>query len=258
MSNSKTVLITGGTSGIGLGIAHCFAAKGYNLALIGLEKNGQEIANELATKYQIKTLFNATDITHFEAVESFCTQAIEHFGTIEVLINNAGIQHVAAIQDFPVEKWLAIININLTAAFYTTKCLWKNMEANKYGRIINIASAHGLVASEFKSAYVAAKHGVVGLTKVLALEGAAKGITANAICPGYVKTPLVEKQIADQAATHHISEDRVINEIMLAKQPIKQFVSVEAIGALALYLASAEAALITGTAMPIEGGWIAQ
>jgi len=255
---SKTAFITGGTSGIGLGIAHSFAKAGYNLVLNGLEVNGSEIANNLATQYQVKTLFVDADISDYKAVEAMCEQAIQHFGTIEVLINNAGIQYVSPVEKFPVENWNAIININLNAAFYTARCLWENMKGAGHGRIINIASAHGLVASEFKSAYVAAKHGIVGFTKVLALEGAPFGITANAICPGYVKTPLVEKQIADQALAHGIPESKVISDIMLVKQPVKEFVTVEAIGALALYLAADVAALINGAALPIEGGWVAQ
>jgi 3-hydroxybutyrate dehydrogenase len=256
--NNKTVLITGGTSGIGLGIAHCFAKAGYHLVLNGLEENGDEIAELLATQYQVETLFVHADISDFKAVEAMCTKALAKFKTIDVLINNAGIQHVAPVEKFPVEKWNAIININLNAAFYTSRCLWEGMKQSGWGRIINIASAHGLVASEFKSAYVAAKHGIVGFTKVLALEGAPYGITANAICPGYVKTPLVEKQIADQSKAHGIPESKVISDIMLVKQPIKEFVTVEAIGSLALYLASNQAALINGAAMPIEGGWVAQ
>ena len=256
--NKKTALITGGTSGIGLGIAKCFAAAGYNLVLNGLENNGNEIAESISTEFNIKTLFIHADISNAVAVEEMCKKAISNFTTIDVLVNNAGIQHVSPVENFPIEKWNAIININLNAAFYTTRCIWNSMKAVGRGRIINIASAHGLVASEFKSAYVAAKHGIVGFTKVLALEGAPFGITANAICPGYVKTPLVEKQISDQAKAHGIPESKVISDIMLVKQPVKEFVSVEAIGALALYLASDEAALINGASMPIEGGWVAQ
>ncbi|MCC6252466.1 MAG: 3-hydroxybutyrate dehydrogenase [Bacteroidia bacterium] len=255
---NKTVLITGGTSGIGLGIAHSFAQAGYHLVLVGLEKNGNDIANEIARQYKIKSLFFNTDISNFEEVSRLCKDALSHFKQIEVLVNNAGIQYVSPVEKFPVEKWNAIININLNAAFYTTHCLWESMKKAQYGRIINIASAHGLVASEFKSAYVAAKHGIVGFTKVLALEGAPHGITANAICPGYVKTPLVEKQIADQAIAHGIPESQVINDIMLVKQPVKSFVTVEAIGALAVYLTSPQANLINGASLPIEGGWTAQ
>jgi 3-hydroxybutyrate dehydrogenase len=179
-------------------------------------------------------------------------------GPIDILVNNAGIQFVSPVEDFPIDKWNAIIQLNLSAVFSTSKAVWKGMKLRKFGRIISIASAHGLVASEFKSAYVAAKHGVVGLTKVLALEGAPYNITANAICPGYVKTPLVEKQIVEQAKSHGISEDEVVSKIMLQKHAVKDFVSVESLGKLAVFLASEDANLITGTAMPVDGGWSAQ
>lgn len=254
----KTVFITGGTSGIGLGIAKCFAGAGYNLVLNGLEENGAEIAKQVAAQYGVKTLFLYADISNYKAVEEMFAGAFSVFPRIDVLVNNAGIQHVSPVEKFPVEKWNSIININLNAAFYTTRCAWEGMKASGFGRIINIASAHGLVASEFKSAYVAAKHGIVGFTKVLALEGAPLGITANAICPGYVKTPLVEKQIKDQSVAHGIPESKVISDIMLVKQPVKEFVTVEAIGSLAVYLASDQAALINGASLPIEGGWVAQ
>ena len=254
----KTVLITGSTSGIGLGIAKEFAKAGYNIAFNGLEKEGPEIARQFAEQYKIKTTYSAANMLNAEEINTMITDAVKIFGSIDVLINNAGIQYVSAIEDFPLEKWNAIIGINLTSAFITSKAVWQGMKEKKHGRIINIASAHGLVASEFKSAYVASKHGILGLTKTLALEGAPFGITVNAICPGYVKTPLVEKQIADQAKTHGISEEEVINKVMLYKQPIKDFVSTESIGQLALFLASENANLITGTAMPIDGGWNAQ
>lgn len=255
---NKTVLITGGSSGIGLGIAHSFAGRGYQVIINGLENNGAEIARSLAEKYGVRTHFIYADISNFSTVENMCNEALQHFGQVEILVNNAGIQHVSAIEHFPIDKWNAIININLNAAFYTTRCLWEQMKNTAWGRVINIASAHGLVASEYKSAYVAAKHGILGLTKVLALEGAPYNITANAICPGYVKTPLVEKQIADQAKAHGIAESQVVSDIMLVKQPVKEFVSVEAIGSLAVYLASNEAALINGAALPIDGAWTVQ
>jgi 3-hydroxybutyrate dehydrogenase len=182
-------------------------------------------------------------------------EAEHRFGAVDVLICNAGIQHVAAIEDFPAEKWEAILGINLSSAFYLTKAVWPKMKSNGFGRIINIASAHGLSASPFKSAYVAAKHGLVGLTKVLALEGAPFNINCNAICPGYVKTPIVEKQIEDQMKVHHLSEKEVIEKVMLGRQAVKSFIPVETIGTLSLFLASDEAATITATAIPVDGGW---
>lgn len=255
---NKSTIITGSTSGIGLGIAHEFAKAGYNIMFNGLESNGQEIAAAIAKQYGIKTLHSAANMLKPNEIESMVQEAIKTFGKVDVLINNAGIQFVSPIENFPAEKWEAIIGVNLNSAFYTSKAVWNVMKENKFGRIINIASAHGLVASEFKSAYVAAKHGVVGLTKVLALEGAPFGITANAICPGYVKTPLVEKQITDQAKAHGISEAEVIQKVMLVKQAVKDFVKVEDLGKLALFLASDAGNLITGTALPVDGGWNAQ
>jgi 3-hydroxybutyrate dehydrogenase len=254
---AKLAVITGSTSGIGLGIATEFAKAGYNIAFNGLEKNGEEIATEIGKKYNVKTVFSPANMLNPDEIASFI-QLAETLGHIDVLVNNAGIQHVAPIEEFPAEKWNSIIGINLNSAFHTSKLVWKGMKERKFGRIINIASAHGLVASEFKSAYVAAKHGVVGLTKVLGLEGAPYGITANAICPGYVETPLVKNQIKDQAKTHGISEAEVISKIMLQKQAVKDFVTVEAIGALCVFLASPNGNLITGIALPIDGGWNAQ
>lgn len=251
-------LITGSTSGIGLGIATEFAKAGYNIAFNGLEPNGAEIAENIGKEYGIKTFYSNANLMKPMEIKTMIENAIQALGCIDVLINNAGIQHVAPIEDFPEDKWEAIISINLNSSFYTTKYLFNNMKENGFGRIINIASAHGLVASEFKSAYVAAKHGLVGFTKVIALEGAPYNITCNAICPGYVKTPLVEKQIHDQALAHGISESEVVEKVMLVKQPIKKFVETKAIAKLALHLASEDAALITGTALPIDGGWQAQ
>jgi len=252
------VLITGSTSGLGLGIAKEFAKAGYAIIFNGLETDGQAIATAVGKEYNVDIFYSPANMLNPSEINGMIQAGISKFGTIDVLINNAGIQYVSPIEDFPAAKWNDIIGVNLTAAFYTSKAVWQGMKEKKNGRIINIASAHGLVASEFKAAYVASKHGLVGLTKVLALEGAAFGITSNAICPGYVKTPLVEKQITEQSLSHNIPEKEVIDKIMLTKHSIKEFVTVESIGALALFLASDAASMITGTAIPIDGGWSAQ
>jgi 3-hydroxybutyrate dehydrogenase len=255
----KTVLITGSSSGIGLGIAKEFAkTKQFNIIFNGLETNGPEIAEQIAKEYGIGTMFSNANMLKPEELRKMVDDGIAKFGGIDVLVNNAGIQHVSAVEDFPDEKWNAIIGINLTSAFYLTKAVWKGMKERKFGRIINIASAHGLVASEFKSAYVSSKHGILGFTKTIALEGAPFNITANAICPGYVKTPLVEKQIADQAKTHGIPESEVVSKIMLYKQAVKEFVPVELLGQAAVFMASEYASTLTGVSLPIDGGWNAQ
>ncbi|MDI1353574.1 MAG: 3-hydroxybutyrate dehydrogenase [bacterium] len=255
----KTVLITGSTSGIGLGIAREFAkTREYNIIFNGLELNGADIAEGIGKEFGIQVYFDKANMLQPQDLREMVAAGILKFGKIDVLINNAGIQHVSSIEDFPDDKWNAIIAINLTSAFYLSKAVWPGMKNRKFGRIINIASAHGLVASEFKSAYVASKHGIVGFTKTLGLEGAPFNITCNAICPGYVKTPLVEKQIADQAKAHHMSEDDVVNKVMLLKQAVKEFVPVETLGQLALLLASEHSGTITGAAIPVDGGWNAQ
>ena len=255
---AKTILITGSTSGIGLGIAKAFAQQGYNIVFNGLEPNGAEIAQQVADEHKVQYLFSPANMMKPDEIRAFAKEALDKFGTIDVLVNNAGIQHVAAIEDFPEEKWDAIIAINLTAAFHLTKAIWPAMKAAKSGRLINMASAHGLVASEFKSAYVAAKHGIVGFTKTMALEGAPFGITANAICPGYVHTPIIDKQIADQMKVHNITADEVVQKVMLEKQAIKEFISIDTIAQTALYLASDAASTLTGVALPVDGGWTAQ
>ncbi|HXC06634.1 MAG TPA: 3-hydroxybutyrate dehydrogenase [Bacteroidia bacterium] len=252
-----TALITGSTSGIGLGIAEKFASGGYNIIFNGLEKGGPQIAQSMGAKYGVKTFYSPANMLKPEEIRNMAAEGEKATGPITVLVNNAGIQFVSPIEDFPDEKWDQIIGINLTASFHTCKAVWKGMKERKYGRIVQIASAHGLVASEFKSAYVSAKHGTLGLTKTLALEGAAFCINVNAICPGYVHTPLVEKQIADQAKAHGISEKEVVDKIMLAEQPIKQFTTVEAIASLAFYLCGDQSNAITGAAYPIDGGWTA-
>jgi 3-hydroxybutyrate dehydrogenase len=256
--NNKVALITGSTSGIGLGIAREMAAAGYALALNGLEKNGAEIAAGIGTEFGVRVFFSPANLLDEQAIVQFISEAEKTLGPVDVLINNAGIQFVSPIEDFPVDKWNAIIGLNLTAAFHTTRLVIGGMKQRGWGRIINIASAHGLTASEYKSAYVAAKHGIVGFTKVAALEGAPHGVTCNAICPGYVETPLVKNQVKDQAAAHGITEAEVIQKVMLVKQPVKQFVTVEAIGQYCVFLCTDAGNLITGAALPIDGGWNAQ
>ncbi|MDP3467721.1 MAG: 3-hydroxybutyrate dehydrogenase [Daejeonella sp.] len=254
----KNVLITGSTSGIGLAIATAFAKSGYNLVFHGLEKDGAELAAEIGKQNRINTFFSSANLLDSDEISAMVNEATAHLGDIDILVNNAGIQYVSPVEDFPLNKWNDIIAVNLTAAFCTSQAVWKGMKAKKWGRIINISSAHGLVASENKSAYVASKHGVVGLTKALALEGSGYGITVNAICPGFVKTPLVEKQIKDLAQQQDITESEVIQNNILQKHAVKNFVSPEEIAALALFLASESASMITGTSMPVDGGWTAQ
>ncbi len=254
----KNVLITGSTSGIGLSIAIKFAKSGYNLVFHGLEKDGAEIAAEIGKQNGINTYYSSANLLDPVEISVMVKDASSHLGGIDILVNNAGIQYVSPLEDFPLNKWNDILAVNLTAAFCTSQAVWSDMKEKKWGRIINISSAHGLVASENKSAYVASKHGLIGLTKTMALEGAAYGITANAICPGFVKTPLVEKQITDLARQFNISEAEVIQNNILQKHAVKKFVSPGEIAALALFLASENASMITGTSMPLDGGWIAQ
>ena len=259
MASPLNAVITGSTSGIGLGIAAAFAAEGWNIMLNGFGDAAEieKTRADLAQKYDVKVAYNGADMTKPEEIRGLISEAEETFGQVDVLVNNAGIQHVSPVEDFPEAKWDAIIAINLTSAFHTTKAVFAAMKSRKFGRIINVASAHGLVASPFKSAYVAAKHGIVGFTKTIALEGAEHGVTCNAICPGYVKTPLVEGQIADTAKARGITEEEVVKNVMLAAQPTKQFVTVEQISALAVFLCSRNADQITGAAHQIDGGWVA-
>lgn len=254
----KTAIITGSTSGIGLGLAASFAAKGYNLVFNGLEENGAEIAAGLAKEHGVEAFFSPANMLKPEQIRDMVTQAEKRFGQVDVLINNAGVQHVAPIDEFPEAKWDLIIGVNLSSAFHTSRAVWPGMKKRGFGRIINIASVHGIRASEYKAAYVAAKHGIIGLTKVLALEGAPLGITCNAICPGYVRTPLVEGQIADQARSHGMTEEEVVEKVMLKKQAVKDFVPVELLGEMALMLAGEEARTLTGTVQVVDGGWSAQ
>ena len=255
---AKTILITGSTSGIGLGIAKAFAALGYNIAFNGLEPNGAEIAQQVADEFKIQHTFSPANLMQPEAIRIMVADAIKTFGKLEVVVNNAGIQFVSPIDQFPEEKWDAIIAVNLTAAFHVTKAAWGSMKEHNFGRIINIASAHGLRASEYKSAYVAAKHGIVGFTKTMGLEGAPFGITCNAICPGYVKTPIVTKQIPQQAKAHNMSEAEVIEKIFLERHAVKEFIAIDLIAQTAVFLASEQAKTITGIALPVDAGWTAQ
>ncbi|CAF1013736.1 unnamed protein product [Adineta steineri] len=254
----RTVLITGSTSGIGLGIARVFAKAKYNVIFNGLEKNGSDIAADTAKEFNVGHLYSPANALHSDQLRAMIDEGIARFKHIDVLINNCGIQHVSPIENFPDNKWDDVLRINLTSAFILTKALMKPMKEKKFGRIINVASAHGLFASEYKSAYVAAKHGLLGLTKVTALEGAPFNINCNAICPGYVRTPLVDAQIRDQAKSHDISEAEVIPRVFLQKHSVKKFVPVELIGNLAVLLADENSATLTGTAIPVDGGWSAQ
>jgi len=260
MLQGKTALVTGSTSGIGLSIAQALAAQGANLVLNGFGRADEITAlrEQLERSHGVKVVYSAADMARPADIQSMVAQAIQTFGAVDILVNNAGIQHVAPIEEFPLDKWDAILAINLTSSFHTIRAALPRMKERGWGRIVNIASAHGLVASPFKSAYVAAKHGLVGLTKTVALEAAGKGITCNAICPGWVRTPLVEKQIDDQARINGLSREEVIPKIILERQPSKQFVKVEEIAATAVFLCSEGAASITGTSVSVDGGWVAQ
>jgi 3-hydroxybutyrate dehydrogenase len=255
----KVSLVTGSTSGIGLGISRALAEAGSDVVLNGFGISS-EIAKEkdqMAAEFDVKVSYSPADMNQPEAIAEMISMTLAEHGRLDVLINNAGIQYVAPLEEFPVQKWDAILSINLSSAFHTTRLALPAMRKNKFGRVINIASAHGLVASPFKAAYVAAKHGIVGLTKVAALETAEDGITCNAICPGYVYTPLVEAQIDGQATAHGVSREQVIHDVLLAQQPNKRFATVEELGALTVFLASEAAASITGIALPVDGGWTA-
>lgn len=260
MSKPLAAVITGSTSGIGLGIAEAFTKSGMNVMLNGFGDAAQIEANRarLADSYGVEVLYNGADMTKPDEIRGLISATEEAFGQVDVLVNNAGIQFVGPIEEFPEGKWDAIIAINLSSAFHTSKAVFDGMKKRGFGRIINVASAHGLVASPFKSAYVAAKHGMVGLTKTLALEGAEFGVTVNAICPGYVKTPLVEKQIPDTAKARGMTEEEVIEKVILEAQPTKKFVELEEVGSLAVFLCSRGADSMTGAALQIDGGWVAK
>lgn len=260
MVSRKCAIVTGSTSGIGLGIAEALAGAGMNIMLNGFGKaeDIEAVLSRLAAENKVGVAYHGADMAKPDEIGELYRAAEAQFGAVDVIVNNAGIQHVAPVDEFPVEKWDAIIAINLSSAFHMIRHALPGMKQRKWGRVINVCSAHGVVASPFKSAYVAAKHGIMGLTKTVALEVAQLGITVNAINPGYVLTPLVEAQIPDQAKTRGISEEAVKRDVMLAGQPTKRFVTVEEIGALAVFLCTDAAASITGAALPIDGGWTAQ
>jgi len=257
MLKQKSSIVTGSTSGIGLGIAHAFAAQGADVMLNGFG-NADEIEAtraEMERRYGVKVRYSGADMSQPAQIRAMATEAEAAFGKVDIVVNNAGIQFVAPIEEFPEAKWDAIIAINLSSAFHLIKAVVPGMKARRFGRIVNVASAHGLTASPFKAAYVTAKHGLIGLAKTVALEVAEFGITANTICPGYVKTPLVDKQIADQAKAHGISEADVVRDVMLVHQARKAFVRVDELAALAVFLASDAAASMTASALAMDGGW---
>jgi 3-hydroxybutyrate dehydrogenase len=258
--SGKTALVTGSTSGIGLAIARGLAAEGAKIMLNGFGDAAgiEKVRSGLAAEYGVEVRFNGADLTKPDQIETLFKEIDDTLGGVDILVNNAGIQFVSPVEDFPPEKWDAIIGLNLTASFHTTRLAFPGMKAKKWGRIVNIASAHALVASPFKSAYVAAKHGLLGFTKTIALEGATFGITANAICPGYVHTPLVDKQIPDTMKARNMTREQVIKDVILAAQPTGEFVSVEDITALAVFLCSDAGKAINGAPLSIDGGWVAQ
>lgn len=259
MLRGKTAIVTGSSSGIGLGVAESFAKAGINVMMNGIEP-ADKVSDHVARLegYGVKVAYSPANMMNPDEVRNMVALTEAKFGQVDILVNNAGIQFVAPIDEFPDEKWDAIIAINLSAAFHAIKMALPGMKTRGWGRIINIASAHGLVASPYKAAYVAAKHGILGITKTVALEVAEQGITVNAVCPGYVWTPLVEKQIPETAEARGISEKDVIENVLLHAQPTKKFVTVEQLGGLATFLCSDDAASITGTALPVDGGWTAQ
>jgi len=255
--SGKSALVTGSTSGLGKGIAEGLAAAGCNVMLTGFgpATETEALRAELAKTHGIKAGYHHADLAHPAEIRELMARAAEEFGVIDILVNNAGFQFVSPIEDFPEEKWNGLLAVNLSAAFHTTKAVLPGMRTRKWGRIINIASVHGLVASPFKAAYVATKHGLVGLSKVTALETARDGITCNAICPGYVQTAVVHKQIDEQARITGIPRERVIEDVILAKHPNKEFVQIEHVAAYVLFLCSEAGSSTTGAAIAMDGGW---
>jgi len=256
----KHALVTGSTSGIGLGIAEGLAQEGVHLVLNGFGEAHEieALRQRLASDYGVKVIYDGADMSQGADIARMMIEVADKTGGLDIVVNNAGIQHVSPVEDFPEAKWDAIIAINLSSSFHTTKAAMPYMKKQRWGRIVNIASAHGLVASPFKSAYVAAKHGIMGFTKTVALECAQEGVTVNAICPGYVLTPLVERQIPDTAKARGLTEEQVKRDVLLAAQPTKKFVTVEQIAATTIFLCSDAAASITGSHIAVEGGWTAQ
>lgn len=256
----KVAVITGSTSGIGLGLAQALATEGADITLNGFGDAGEIecLRKTLAATHGVRVVYSNADLSNPAAISAMIGEAVGELGRVDILVNNAGIQHAAPVQEFPRERWDAVIAINLSAVFHATRAVLPQMLSRNWGRIINIASAHGLVASARKAAYVAAKHGVVGLTKVVALETAESGITCNAICPGWVLTPLVQKQIDDLAKNEGLSPERARMRLLAEKQPSKEFATPEQLGALAVFLCSDAAAQIRGAALPVDGGWTAQ
>jgi 3-hydroxybutyrate dehydrogenase len=257
---SKSALVTGSTSGIGLAIARALAGEGANVLLNGFGPADEieGIRRGIETEFGVKAIYSPADMSKPSEIVAMVRQAEEAFGAVDILVNNAGIQHVSPVEDFPPEKWDAIIAINLSSAFHTTRTALPGMKARGWGRVISTASAHSLVASPFKSAYVAAKHGIAGFTKTIALEVATNGITVNCISPGYVWTPLVERQIPDTMKARGLTKEQVINDVLLEAQPTKQFVTVDQVAAAALFLCSDAASQITGANLSMDGGWTAR
>lgn len=260
MLKNKVALITGSTSGIGLATAKVLAENGINIVLHGLMSDGEgkKLAQKFGEQYSIKTIFSNADLREASSIHQFMDMAIEEMGSIDILVNNAGIQHTENVANFPLDKWDDILAINLSASFHTIQKALPCMQKNKWGRIINIASVHGLVASLNKSAYCAAKHGIIGLTKVVALECAEQGITANSICPGWVDTPLINDQIAELAKHDNVSIDQARYGLVKAKQPIPEMMEPRQIGEFILFLCSDSARAISGASLPMDGAWTAQ